>query len=396
MLQEGAGRVLRRGALLSRVTDAGRALLLALLASQLVDKRILVTGGAGYIGSHTVLLLLQSGCEVHILDNLDNSSEVAVERVKELAGDKAQNLTFHKVDLLDVAATDTVCQEGEFDACIHFAGLKAVGESVAKPLWYYRNNVVGTLNLMVSLGRHGCKNIVFSSSATVYGQPDPVPATEDSKMQPTNPYGRTKYFIEEIMRDVTVSDKEWSVVLLRYFNPVGAHPSGRIGEDPRGIPNNLMPFVQQVAVGRRKELTVFGSDYPTPDGTGVRDYIHVMDLAEGHVAALLKIAATSSLDCRVYNLGTGKGTSVLEMVAAFEKACGKEIPKKMADRRPGDNAVVTAKTDLAEKELGWTAKLSIEDACRDQWNWCSNNPYGYSETDPDAEEASEKEKEPQK
>ena len=335
-----------------------------------------MTGGAGYIGSHTVLLLLQSGCEVHILDNLDNSSEVAVERVKELAGDKAQNLTFHKVDLLDVAATDTVCQEGEFDACIHFAGLKAVGESVAKPLWYYRNNVVGTLNLMVSLGRHGCKNIVFSSSATVYGQPDPVPATEDSKMQPTNPYGRTKYFIEEIMRDVTVSDKEWSVVLLRYFNPVGAHPSGRIGEDPRGIPNNLMPFVQQVAVGRRKELTVFGSDYPTPDGTGVRDYIHVVDLAKGHVKALEKLPTTPG--CVTYNLGTGTGYSVLEMLKAFSTACGKELPHKMAERRPGDVAVVYGAPDKAKAELGWQAELGLEDMCADAWRWTSNNPNGFN------------------
>lgn len=351
----------------------------------LSGKRILVTGGAGYIGSHTVLLLLEGGCEVHVLDNLDNSSEVALDRVKELAGaDAGARLAFHKVDLLDAQATEKVCADGKFDACIHFAGLKAVGESVAKPLWYYRNNVTGTLNLMESLARNGCKNLVFSSSATVYGQPDPVPATEESKMQPTNPYGRTKYFIEEIMKDACVSDKDWKIVLLRYFNPVGAHPSGRIGEDPRGVPNNLMPFVQQVAVGRRKELTVFGNDYDTPDGTGVRDYIHVMDLAEGHVAALLKIARTPDMHCATYNLGTGQGTSVLEMVAAFEKACGKEIPKKMSDRRPGDNAVVTAKTDFAEQELGWKAKFTIEDCCRDQWNWCSNNPYGYSETDPEA------------
>lgn len=347
--------------------------------------RVLVTGGAGYIGSHTCLKLLENGYEVDVVDNLDNSSEKAMDRVKEIVGDAlAAKLHFHKVDLLDKPALSSLLSSNKpYVSCVHFAGLKAVGESVAKPLWYYHNNVTGTLNLLELLGEHGCKSLVFSSSATVYGQPDPVPATEASALQPTNPYGRTKYFIEEICRDLVVSDKEWRVALLRYFNPVGAHPSGRIGEDPRGIPNNLMPFVQQVAVGRRAELTVFGDDYPTPDGTGVRDYIHVMDLAAGHVAAIRKIEATPDLGCAVYNLGTGKGTSVLEIVAAFEKACGKAIPKKVAARRPGDNAVVYASTAFAEEQLGWKAELGIDECCRDQWKWCSENPYGYSEEDPD-------------
>lgn len=347
---------------------------------------VLVTGGAGYIGSHTCLQLVEAGYSVVIVDNLDNSSEEAIARVKELAGeDAAKKIVFKKVDLLDKEALEAVfIEQGPFTSCVHFAGLKAVGESVAKPLWYYHNNITGTLNLLELMGKHNCKSLVFSSSATVYGQPDPVPATEASTLQPTNPYGRTKYFIEEICRDLVVSDKTWRIALLRYFNPVGAHPSGRIGEDPRGIPNNLMPFVQQVAVGRRAELTVFGDDYPTPDGTGVRDYIHVCDLASGHVAAIRKLEASPEIGCAVYNLGTGKGTSVLEIVSAFEKACGKTLPKKMAGRRPGDNAVVTAETAFAEKELGWKAKYTIEDCCRDQWNWCSNNPYGYSATDPDA------------
>eukprot|EP00850_Spirogloea_muscicola_P006362 SM000030S11371 [mRNA] locus=s30:355745:358122:- [translate_table: standard] len=264
-----------------------------------------------------------------------------------------------------------------FDAVIHFAGLKAVGESVAEPLLYYRTNVVGTLNLVELMAQYGCKQLVFSSSATVYGQPDRVPCTEDFPLQAVNPYGRTKLFIEHILQDVHAADPTWRIALLRYFNPVGAHPSGLLGEDPVGIPNNLMPFVQQVAVGRRAELTVYGSDYPTRDGTGVRDYIHVMDLADGHTAALSKLLSTPDIGCVVYNLGTGSGTTVLEMVSAFEKASGQKIPLRIAARRPGDAVEVYASTMKAEKELGWKAKLGIEEMCRDQWKWASSNPNGY-------------------
>ncbi|XP_057838000.2 UDP-glucose 4-epimerase 1 isoform X2 [Cryptomeria japonica] len=264
-----------------------------------------------------------------------------------------------------------------FDAVIHFAGLKAVGESVAKPLLYYNNNIVGTLNLLEVMIAHDCKKLVFSSSATVYGQPKEVPCTEDFPLCAVNPYGRTKLFIEEICCDAQRADPEWKIMLLRYFNPVGAHPSGIIGEDPRGIPNNLMPFVQQVAVGRRPELTVFGTDYKTKDGTGVRDYIHVMDLSDGHIAALSKLFETNDIGCEVYNLGSGRGTSVLEMVAAFEKASGKKIPLKFVDRRPGDSETVYASTEKAEKELNWKAQYGIEKMCRDQWNWSEKNPWGY-------------------
>ncbi|KAL8536370.1 hypothetical protein ACS0TY_011843 [Phlomoides rotata] len=263
-----------------------------------------------------------------------------------------------------------------FGAVIHFAGLKAVGESVQKPLMYYDNNLIGTIVLLEVMAAHGCKKLVFSSSATVYGWPEVVPCTEESPISATNPYGRTKLFIEEICRDIYKSDSTWKIILLRYFNPVGAHPSGNIGEDPRGIPNNLMPFVQQVAVGRRPALTVYGTDYNTIDGTGVRDYIHVVDLADGHIAALNKIS-DPSVGCEVYNLGTGKGTSVLEMVAAFEKASGKKIPLVNAARRPGDAEVVYAETDKAERELKWKANYGVDEMCRDQWNWASKNPYGY-------------------
>eukprot|EP00850_Spirogloea_muscicola_P006093 SM000028S10187 [mRNA] locus=s28:812481:814958:- [translate_table: standard] len=264
-----------------------------------------------------------------------------------------------------------------FDAVIHFAGLKAVGESVAQPLLYYRANVAGTLNLVELMAQYGCKQLVFSSSATVYGQPDRVPCTEDFPLQAVNPYGRTKLFIEHILQDVHAADPAWRIALLRYFNPVGAHPSGLLGEDPVGIPNNLMPFVQQVAVGRRAELTVYGSDYPTRDGTGVRDYIHVMDLADGHTAALSKLLGTPDIGCVVYNLGTGSGTTVLEMVSAFEKASGQKIPLCIAARRPGDAVEVYASTMKAEKELGWKANLGVEEMCRDQWKWASSNPNGY-------------------
>ncbi|XP_072994397.1 UDP-glucose 4-epimerase GEPI48 [Typha latifolia] len=343
-------------------------------------KSILVTGGAGYIGSHAVLQLLQGGFRTVVVDNLDNSSEVAINRVVELAGEFGKNLTFHKIDLRNKDALDKIFASTNFDAVIHFAGLKAVGESVQKPLLYYDNNIIGTITLLEIMAAHGCKKLVFSSSATVYGWPKEVPCTEEFPLFAMNPYGQTKLIIEDICRDIYRSDSDWKIILLRYFNPVGAHPSGDIGEDPRGIPNNLMPFVQQVAVGRRSALTVYGNDYSTKDGTGVRDYIHVVDLADGHIAALQKLFE-SNIGCEVYNLGTGKGTSVLEMVAAFEKASGKKIPLVMAGRRPGDAEIVYASTAKAEKELNWRAKYGIDEMCRDQWNWASKNPYGYASPD---------------
>ncbi|XP_027360079.1 UDP-glucose 4-epimerase GEPI48-like [Abrus precatorius] len=346
----------------------------------MLQKNVLVTGGAGYIGSHAVLQLLLGGFRTVVVDNLDNSSEVAIRRVKELAGEFGNNLSFHKVDLRDRAALEQIFVSTQFDAVIHFAGLKAVGESVQKPLLYYNNNLIGTITLLEVMAAHGCKKLVFSSSATVYGWPKEVPCTEEFPLSAMNPYGRTKLIIEEICGDVQLAEPDWKIILLRYFNPVGAHPSGYIGEDPRGIPNNLMPFVQQVAVGRRPALTVFGNDYNTVDGTGVRDYIHVVDLADGHIAALLKLDEPN-IGCEVYNLGTGKGTSVLEMVKAFEKASGKTIPLMMAGRRPGDAEIVYASTKKAERELKWKAKFGIDEMCRDQWNWASKNPYGYGDQD---------------
>ncbi|KAL6986426.1 UDP-glucose 4-epimerase [Sarracenia purpurea var. burkii] len=346
-------------------------------------QNILVTGGAGYIGSHTVLQLLLGGFKAVVVDNLDNSSLIAIKRVQELAGKFGSNLTFHRIDLRDKSALENLFASTKFDAVIHFAGLKAVGESVQKPLMYYDNNLIGTIYLLEVMAAHGCKKLVFSSSATVYGWPKVVPCTEEFPLSAANPYGRTKLFIEEISRDVHRSDTEWKIILLRYFNPVGAHPSGYIGEDPRGIPNNLMPFVQQVAVGRRPALTVFGTDYSTIDGTGVRDYIHVVDLADGHIAALNKLSEPS-VGCEVYNLGTGKGTSVLEMVTAFEKASGKKIPLVFAGRRPGDAEIVFGSTDKAEHELNWKAKYGIDEMCRDQWNWASKNPFGYESSDSSA------------
>ncbi|XP_052208992.1 UDP-glucose 4-epimerase GEPI48-like [Diospyros lotus] len=337
---------------------------------------IMVTGGAGYIGSHTVLQLLLDGYQVAVIDNLDNSSATAIQRVRELAAHHGPSVTFHQMDLRDKPALDKLFASTKFDAVIHFAGLKAVGESVEKPLMYYDNNVVGTITLLEVMATHGCKKLVFSSSAAVYGWPKVVPCTEEYPLSAANPYGRTKLFIEEICRDIHRIDSEWKIIMLRYFNPVGAHPSGYIGEDPRGIPNNLMPFMQQVAVGRRPALTVFGSDYSTRDGTGVRDYIHVVDLADGHIAALNKLS-DPSIGCEVYNLGTGKGTSVLEMVAAFEKASGKEIPVVFSGRRPGDAEILYASTKKAELELNWKAKYDINEMCSHQWNWASKNPYGY-------------------
>eukprot|EP00271_Cylindrocystis_brebissonii_P002919 TRINITY_DN13670_c0_g1_i1.p1 TRINITY_DN13670_c0_g1~~TRINITY_DN13670_c0_g1_i1.p1 ORF type:complete len:413 (+),score=82.40 TRINITY_DN13670_c0_g1_i1:1078-2316(+) len=350
---------------------------------------ILVTGGAGYIGSHTSLLLLEEGYRVVVVDNLYNSSLKALDRVRELAGAASDKLFFHKVDLCDKEVLAKVFQEYRFDAAIHFAGLKAVGESVKKPLLYFKNNLMATINLLEVMADYGCKKLVFSSSATVYGQPKEVPCQEESSLQALNPYGRTKLYIEEMLQDVQISDPTWGVVLLRYFNPVGAHPSGRIGEDPTGIPNNLMPYLQQVAVGRRKELTVFGTDYPTKDGTGVRDYIHVMDLASGHSAALTKLFNTAQIGCVVYNLGSGMGTSVLEMVAAFEKASGKKLPVKMAERRAGDASELFAGTEKARRELGWTSKFSVEDMCRDQWKWASTNPWGYRDPEEEEDERTE-------
>ncbi|CAN1138687.1 UDP-glucose 4-epimerase GEPI48 [Linum perenne] len=343
-------------------------------------KRILVTGGAGYIGSHTVLHLLLDGYITVVVDNLDNSNLLALNRVKELAGKHADNLSFHQVDLMDKRALEKIFDGEKFDAVIHFAGLKAVGQSVEKPLLYYSNNITGTLHLLEVMTAYDCKNLVFSSSATVYGCPKEVPCTEEYPISAVNPYGRTKLYVEEILRDIYHADSKWRIILLRYFNPVGAHPSGKMGEDPRGTPNNLMPYVQQVAVGRRSHLTVFGADYKTKDGTGVRDFIHVVDLADGHIAALRKLDQPN-IGCEVYNLGTGKGTSVLEMVAAFEKASGKKLPIVKAGRRPGDAETVYASTAKAERELNWTAKYGIEEMCRDQWNWASKNPYGYGSAD---------------
>lgn len=334
---------------------------------------ILVTGGAGYIGSHTCVELLNAGYEVVVLDNLYNSSEEAVRRVEEITGKK---VAFYNADLLDRPAVEEVFEKENIDSVIHFAGLKAVGESVAKPLEYYHNNITGTLILCDVMRNHGVKNIIFSSSATVYGDPAFIPITEECpKGKITNPYGQTKGMLEQILTDLHVADPEWNVVLLRYFNPIGAHKSGKIGEDPKGIPNNLVPFIAQVAVGKRDCLGVFGNDYPTHDGTGVRDYIHVVDLAIGHVKALKKIEEKAGV--KIYNLGTGNGYSVLDVVKAYEKACGKPIKYEIKDRRPGDIATCYADASKAKEELGWTAERGIEEMCEDSWRWQSMNPDGY-------------------
>ena len=334
---------------------------------------IIVTGGAGYIGSHTCLELLEAGHRVTVLDNLCNSSREALHRVEELTG---QAIRFFEADLLNPDEVEMVFRASpDADAVIHFAGLKAVGESVQQPLRYYHNNITGTLNLCQVMQDQGVKNIVFSSSATVYGDPATVPIREDFPLSCTNPYGRTKLMIEDILRDLHVADPEWNVALLRYFNPVGAHKSGRIGEDPGGIPNNLMPYISQVAVGKLEELAVYGDDYPTHDGTGVRDYIHVVDLALGHIKALEKLAQKPGVV--TYNLGTGQGYSVLDMVQAFEKASGRKIAYRITDRRPGDIARCFADPGLAEKELGWKATRSIDEMCEDTWRWQSMNPRGY-------------------
>ena len=335
---------------------------------------ILVTGGAGYIGSHTCLELLNGGYQVTVVDNLSNSSRESLNRVEELTGKK---LTFFEVDLLDQEALTEViaASEQKIDAVIHFAGKKAVGESVEKPLLYYRNNITGTLILCEVMAAHGVKNIIFSSSATVYGDPATVPITEDFPLSCTNPYGRTKLMVEEILRDIHTADKGWNVCLLRYFNPVGAHKSGRIGEDPNGIPNNLVPYIAQVAVGKLAQVSVYGNDYPTTDGTGVRDYIHVVDLAIGHVKALDKLQQNPGVV--VYNLGTGKGYSVLEMIRSFAKASGQQIPYQIVGRRSGDIAACYADPAKAFSELGWQARYGLHEMCEDSWRWQENNPQGY-------------------
>lgn len=341
------------------------------------DTCVLVTGGAGFIGSHTVVQLLEGGYQVVIVDDLSNSSAVAVDRVKTIVGDEAaKNLTFYKANVLDREAMNKIFDTHQIDRVIHFAGFKAVGESVSKPVEYYHNNIENTLVLIDVMRNHGCKSIIFSSSSTVYGDPDNPPVTEEDPKKPaTNPYGWTKWMIEQILMDVHTADPEWDVVLLRYFNPIGAHPSGLIGEDPKGIPNNLVPYVAQVAVGKLEAVQVFGNDYPTPDGTGVRDYIHVVDLARGHVAAIKKLEQKPGLF--ICNLGTGHGYSVLDVINAFSKACGKEIPYVIDPRRPGDIAECWCDPSKAKRELGWEAQYGIEEMCAHSWNWQSHNPDGY-------------------
>ena len=354
---------------------------IAFAASPKPSHTVLVTGGAGYIGSHTCVELLQTGnYKVVVIDTLDNSCLESIARVRELTGCSSDMLEFRKCDIRDKETLDAVLEEFPgIDSCIHFAGLKAVGESVSKPLMYYDCNIGGTTNLLERLSHYNIKNFVFSSSATVYGDPEKLPISEDSKLQATNPYGRTKLFIEEILRDCHASGPEnWNILILRYFNPIGAHPSGRIGEDPQGIPNNLMPFVAQVCVGRREKLSVFGNDYDTPDGTGVRDYIHVVDLAKGHVAALDKLH-TEDIGCDAINLGTGKGVSVLELVEGMAKATGKPVPFEISPRRPGDVGSVWADPKRAGEKLGWNAAKGLKEMCEDTWKWQSTNPLGYKE-----------------
>ena len=334
---------------------------------------ILVTGGAGYIGSHVCVELLQTGYDVVVLDNLCNSRRDVLGRIARIAG---RPVAFHERDVRDEAALRGIFREHAIDAVLHFAGLKAVEESVARPLAYYNNNVGGTLALCAVMSEAGVRRLVFSSSATVYGDPDAVPVREDHPLRPTNPYGHSKAMIETILQDLSRSDPAWKIALLRYFNPVGAHESGLIGEDPGGVPNNLLPFIAQVAVGRREALNVYGNDYPTPDGTGVRDYIHVVDLARGHLAALEKLATSSEV--LSVNLGTGRGYSVLEMVEAFRRASGRDIPYRIVARRPGDVAACYADPALAARLLGWRAERGLEEMCRDAWRWQSMNPNGYA------------------
>lgn len=334
---------------------------------------VLVTGGIGYIGSHTCVQMIEAGIKPIIIDNLCNANIAVLERIETLSGEPA---TFYQGDIRDEAFLDSLFRQHDIQAVIHFAGLKAVGESVSKPLDYYDNNVNGSLVLARCMRKAGVKRLIFSSSATVYGDPAQVPITESSPTgATTNPYGRSKHMVEQCLSDLYYAEKDWSITLLRYFNPVGAHPSGLMGEDPQGIPNNLMPFIAQVAVGRREKLSVFGNDYPTVDGTGVRDYIHVMDVADGHIAALQKVGEKVGL--HIYNLGTGQGSSVLEMVDAFSKASGKAVPYELCPRRPGDIAECWASTDKAERELGWKATRTVAEMAADTWKWQSNNPQGY-------------------
>ena len=334
--------------------------------------KILVTGGAGYIGSHTCVDLLNQGWDVVVVDNLSNSSEESLKRVESITG---RSLSFYKADLLDKEALTRVFKAHTIDAVIHFAGMKAVGESIEIPLRYYHNNITGTLVLLEVMKAFSVKNLVFSSSATVYGDPHTLPIKEDFPLSVTNPYGRTKLMIEEMLKDIHLADTAWNIALLRYFNPVGAHECGRIGEDPNGIPNNLLPYISQVAVGKLEKVNVFGNDYDTPDGTGMRDYIHVSDLAAGHIKAIPKLFTDPGVV--TYNLGTGRGNSVLEMIQGFGQACSKEIPFVIADRRPGDIAACWADPAKAEKELGWKAEKNLDDMCRDTWRWQKNNPNGY-------------------
>jgi len=334
---------------------------------------ILVTGGAGFIGSHTCVELLNSAYDVIVVDNLSNSYEISIDRVREITG---KDLKFYKADLLDYTSIEKVFTQEHIDVVIHFAGLKSPNESIDKPLEYYNNNITGTLNLCACMKKHGIKNIIFSSSATVYGEPEVLPITEQCpKGMPTNPYGMTKWMIEEILKDIHVSDNEWNVIILRYFNPIGAHESGLIGEDPKGIPNNLLPYITQVAIGKRDYLNIYGNDYNTPDGTCIRDFIHVVDLAKGHVLAINKLKENCGF--KIYNLGTGKGYSVMDVLHTFEKVCGKKLPYKIVGRRKGDVTASYADASLAKKELGWEAMYDLEKMCQDAWNWQKKNPDGY-------------------
>lgn len=338
--------------------------------------KVLVTGGAGYIGSHTVLRLLEEGADVTVFDNLSNSSVVALDRVSELARKKFE---FIEADLREPGALSAVMSRINFDAVIHFAGLKAVGESVENPLLYFQNNVSGTIALLEAMAATGVKCLVFSSSATVYGVPETVPIHEGAERSATNPYGRSKLIIENILADIQAADPGWRIARLRYFNPAGAHASGMIGEDPKGIPNNLMPYITQVASGRRESLSIFGSDYPTSDGTGVRDYIHVMDLAEGHISALRYLKSRAAGELLSVNLGTGNGYSVLDMLRAFQRVTGRAVPYRLVGRRPGDVASCYADPSLAERVMGWTASRGLDEMCRDAWHWQAKNPNGYTE-----------------
>jgi len=338
-------------------------------------KTILVTGGAGYIGSHTCVELLESGFQVVVVDNLCNSQYVSIERVQEITG---KQLAFVELDVLDEEALSKVFEQFSIDAVIHFAGLKAVGESVDIPLDYYKNNLVGTLCLLEVMSKYDVKNIVFSSSATVYGEPASLPIKEDFPLSAVNPYGKSKLFIEEILRDLSISDQNWNISILRYFNPVGAHPSGLIGEDPNGVPNNLMPYISQVAIGKLKELSIYGDDYPTIDGTGVRDYVHVVDLAVGHIKALIKLEQAPG--CIIHNLGTGEGYSVMQMIKGIEKASGRKVTYQIKGRRSGDVAECYADPSLAKEELDWVAEKGHKQMCQDLWNWQTKNPNGYADS----------------